>query len=89
MSGTLAFATVRFEVIGFHEWGQPGPGREYLGQKHRHKFFVTASVQVFHDDREIEFHDFQDFCRKAFTVGVEGGDFGGLSCEVLARNLLA
>jgi len=38
---------------------------------------------VFEDDREVEFHDFLDFCKAEFM----GGQLAGFSCEHLARGL--
>jgi hypothetical protein len=87
-SSVTSFAIVRFEVVGFHRWPGASEERAYLAQRHRHKFFVEARVQVYHDDREIEFHDLQDFCKTVFTFGHEAGEFGGSSCEALARILL-
>ena len=55
----------------------------YLGNSHRHLFYVEAQVEVKHDDREIEFHDLLDFCKSHFF----SGEMGPLSCEMLARDL--
>lgn len=78
------FATVRFQVDGFHFWPEAGGSRKYLAQKHRHLFHVKASIELFGDDREIEFHDFLDFCRANFA----GGDMGKMSCEMMAKTLV-
>ena len=40
-------------------------------------------MQVFHDEREIEYHDFLDFCKQHFP----GGDMEASSCETMARGL--
>jgi len=77
-------AVVRFTSPGFHHWNGATGEREYLASPHRHLFFVEVSVEVSHDDREIEFHDLLDWCRSEFG----SGDFGGQSCEMLARGLL-
>ncbi len=84
MSKIVVFATVRFEVIGFHRWPEATGVRAYLGQRHRHKFFVEATAEVYHDDREIEFHDLLDFCKSHFP----GGDMGSRSCEQMAKDLV-
>jgi hypothetical protein len=75
---------VRFTVEGWHRWPDAPPPRAYLAARHRHVFHVEAGLEVYADDREIEFHDFLDFCRAALP----GGEFGGQSCEHLARALL-
>jgi hypothetical protein len=81
----MTFSTifVRFTQPGFHHWPDPTPERAYLGQRHRHLFHVEVRVQVWHDDREVEFHDLLDFARSQFP----GGELGGQSCETMARAL--
>lgn len=78
-------AVVRFSVVGFHRWPGAAGKRSYLADRHRHMFFVEASVEVFHNEREIEFHDFQDFCKDHFP----SGELGDKSCETLAMNLVS
>jgi hypothetical protein len=41
---------------------------------------------VFHDDREIEFHMFQNWIESLYSEGVMNVD--GKSCEMLAEELL-
>lgn len=78
------FAVIRFQVEGWHQWPSAPAHRDYLGASHRHLFHVKASVQVFDNDREIEFHDLLDECKTQFT----GGDMGARSCEDMACDLL-
>lgn len=75
---------VRFTVEGFHQWKNAPFNRDYLRNKHRHLFYIEVKVSVLHDDREIEFHDLLDFCKVTFGEG----DFGGHSCETLAKALI-
>ena len=77
-------AIAKFDFIGFHSWPEATGNRAYLAQPHRHKFYVRAEIQTFHDDREIEFHDFLDFCKQ----NAPGGDLGRSSCEDIGRQLL-
>ena len=74
---------VRFTSEGWHHYPDAPMERAYLAYLHRHLFHVEASIEVLHDDREIEFHDFLDFCRAAFPTG----RLGAQSCEMLARDL--
>lgn len=76
--------TVRFREEGWHHWPGATGTREYLAHDHRHMFHVEASMTVGGDDREVEFHDFMDFCRLKFP----GGQMGGKSCESMARDLV-
>lgn len=80
----LSVAVVRFQVPGFHCWQGATGDRAYLAARHRHLFHVEAKLEVFHQDREVEFHDLLDFCRASFP----GGELGGVSCEQMAINLL-
>ena len=75
---------VRFQKSGFHLWPNPTKGREYLGQLHRHLFYIEAEIETHHNEREIEFHDFLDFCQEHF----KGGNMGALSCESMAERLI-
>lgn len=80
---TLSTIFVRFQVPGFHHWPEPTRERAYLGQRHRHLFHVEVRMEVGHDDREVEFHDLLDYARRCFP----GGELGGQSCEMMAREL--
>lgn len=62
-------AVVRFQIEGFHRWPKATPQRGYLAGRHRHMFHVEAQIELFRDDREIEFHDFLDFCKSIFRAG--------------------
>jgi hypothetical protein len=78
---------VRFTSPGFHCWDGAPEHRAYLGQVHRHLFHVEVRMQVAHDDREVEFHDLQDYSHFVFgTLGLDG-NYGSRSCEMLARAL--
>lgn len=80
---SLTFAVVRFTVEGWHCWPNAHEKRAYLRYKHRHLFHVEVRLQVFHDEREVEYHDLLDFCKEHFL----GGDRGADSCETMARGL--
>jgi hypothetical protein len=83
-TGQLTSAVIRFAVEGWHRWPDAPPHRAYLAETHRHLFHVEVRLEVFHDDREVEYHDLLDFCREAFP----GGDMGTSSCEMMAHALL-
>jgi hypothetical protein len=77
------FVTVRYQVEGFHCWPDAPEHLAYLRARHRHLFHVEAKVEVFADDREIEFHDLLRFCKAHFA----GGELGSWSCERMASHL--
>lgn len=74
---------VRFSKHVMHHWPDAHEKRSYLLHPHRHQMRVEVEFEVRHTDREIEFHDFQEFCTDAF----EGGYVGAKSCEDMALEL--
>jgi len=90
----ISFIKVSFPVIGFHHWEGATGKREYLKHSHRHRFIFTVVIEVFENDREIEFHDFLEFCknevlsiRSMENPSGEPVNFGGKSCEQIAKDL--
>lgn len=78
-------AVVRFQKQGFHRWIDATDDRLYLENRHRHLFHVEVKLELFGDDREVEFHDLLDFCQENFP----GGELGEQSCEQMAIALAA
>lgn len=86
---TTVFCKTKFE--GVHCY--PGAPSEvaYLRQPHRHMFGITVEVDVFGDDRELEFimlkHRVDAWVRKHLNVlGV--WEMETLSCEQVAIRLI-
>lgn len=80
-------------VEGFHCWpGAPAGGLEYLRSRHRHIFMIRLKLQVGGNDREIEINRRQNEVSRYLLAryGNEDGacDFGGMSCEHIAEELL-
>lgn len=64
------------------------PINGFLANMHRHIFKVTAVIEVFHDDRELEFFkvkDSLDMWLTQYRKKHNGTDF---SCEMVATKLL-
>ena len=40
----------------------------YLGDKHHHLFMFKIGIEVFHDNRDIEFHQFLTFIESLFNI---------------------
>lgn len=74
---------IQYAAEGFHYWPGASGRREYLGQRHRHLFRIRVGMPVDHDDREVELHDFLDFCKALWP----GPELGSWSCEMLAREM--
>jgi hypothetical protein len=86
---------VTFEKEGIHKY--PGAdtdpklatGDEYdvsfLGYPHRHIFHFRVAIQVFHNDRDIEFIQFKRWLENSFRDGVMKLDHK--SCEMISDEL--
>lgn len=78
---TLAF--VRFTAPGFHCWIDAPEDRAYLRALHRHLFHIEVRLELFHDERDVEYHNLLDYARSCF----DEENHGGKSCETMARAL--
>ena len=79
---------VTFQKEGIHCYPAAGelPGVEFLQHPHRHMFHFRVEIEVFHDDRDIEFILFK---RELETLYRDGDlELDHKSCEMLARGLL-
>ena len=57
----------------------------FLASPHRHIFHFQVSIQVFDDDRDIEFIQFKRWLEKCYSNGTL--DLNHKSCEMIAREL--
>lgn len=75
------------EVEGTHCWPEcPFEEVKFLKHPHRHLFKIKAIKEVTHDDRQIEIIMLK---RKILEhLAVYRGDFGHMSCEMIAGQLL-
>jgi len=58
---------VQFQAEYFHRWPNAPQEHAYLGTRHRHMLHIKASLEVFHDDREIEIIALKRNVEKAFV----------------------
>lgn len=80
----LATIWVTFSAIGFHCYPMAPADVAYLRARHRHEFQFKVQIEVYHDERELEFHQFQRFCKGLFPDEASCSD---KSCETMAREL--
>lgn len=59
----------------------------FLGYPHRHIFHFKVTIQVFHDDRDIEFIQFKRWCESLYADGTL--DLNNSSCEMISDTLYA
>jgi hypothetical protein len=57
----------------------------FLGYPHRHIFHFKVWIEVFHDDRDIEFIQFKRWCESLYSDTVLALDYK--SCEMIADDL--
>jgi hypothetical protein len=68
----------------------------YLGYPHRHIFHFRVQIEVFHDDREIEFIQFKRWLQRLYDMAPDGSEGHGdtevleldyKSCEMISDEL--
>jgi hypothetical protein len=57
----------------------------FLGYPHRHIFHFKVTIEVFHDDRDIEFIQFKRWLENLYGKGTLELDYK--SCEMIATDL--
>lgn len=57
----------------------------FLGYPHRHMFHFKVQLEVFHDDRDVEFIQFKRELEALYSSGVMQLDYK--SCEMMAQDL--
>jgi hypothetical protein len=95
MSNKMIWVTFRKEGIHKYPAALTDPklatGDEYdvsfLGHPHRHIFHFKVSIEVFHDDRDIEFIQFKRWLENLYKEGTLALDYK--SCEMIAEDLYA
>jgi hypothetical protein len=86
---------VRFQKEGIHKYPAAltdpklATGDEYdvsfLGYPHRHMFHFKVAIEVFHDDRDIEFIQFKRWLEKLYSDSILQLDYK--SCEMISDDL--
>jgi len=57
----------------------------FLGYAHRHMFHFKVAIQVFHDDRDIEFIQFKRWLESLYNTNTL--ELNHRSCEMIAEEL--
>ena len=86
---TTRYIWVTFQRAGFHYYpaANTDPNLKdvsYLGSRHRHLFKFRVQIEVFHADRELEFHRVLNYCESLFDSSIE---INNKSVEMLADDL--
>lgn len=82
--------TVSTSFEGFHKYTGAPEEVSYLRDLHRHVFGVKVKMEVFHDDREVEFimvkHRLDDFVKQLPLA--EKARESTMSCEMAAHAII-
>lgn len=93
MSQDMIWVTFRKEGVHRYPAALTDPklatGDEYdvsfLGHPHRHMFHFKVYLEVFHDDRDVEFIQFKRWLENLYNKGTLELDYK--SCEMMADDL--
>lgn len=92
MSDVSRFIKIQFQKEGIHRYplAKTDPSLEdvsYLGDPHFHYFYFYVQLEVFHNNRDVEFQQFRRWCENLFNDRVMDIDYK--SCEMLAEELIS
>jgi len=77
---------VTFQKEGIHRYPAAPAGVEFLQHPHRHIFHFRVTIDVFHNDRDIEFILFKRELEGLYSAATLQVDYK--SCEMLAEDLI-
>jgi hypothetical protein len=60
---------------------------EFLGYPHRHMFHFRVWIDVFHNDRDVEFIQFKRWCESLYSSDSSVLSLDYKSCEMMADDL--
>lgn len=84
ISSRTIFITLQKE--GIHRYPDAPEGVEFLRSPHRHIFHFRIDIDVFHNDRDIEFILFKRELESLYSAATLQVDYK--SCEMLAEDLI-
>lgn len=76
---------VTYQKEGIHCYPDAPAGVEFLKHPHRHTFHFKVEIEVFHDDRDIEFILFKRELENLYQEGTL--QLNHRSCEMMADDL--
>ena len=82
----IRMIAVTFQKPGVHQYPAAPDDVQYLRAPHRHLFKFKVSIQVWHADREIEFHQFLNWVEGLYS-GEQSLSLNNSSCEMISDSL--
>lgn len=81
---------VTFDKKGIHRYPAAATNEKlkevrFLANEHRHRFFFRVEVEVFHDDRDLEFLIEQSWMENLYDTGTLQLNYK--SCEMMSKDL--
>lgn len=86
MSNTT-FIVVKTQFQGIHRYTGAPDEVAFLRQPHRHMFYVELEMQVFNNDRELEFLLVKKSLDNFIKLNYGMIDLGNKSCEMIAEEI--
>ena len=81
------FIFVTFQKEGIHKYPDAPEGVEFLRNDHRHIFHFRVDIEIWHNDRDIEFILFKRELEALYSGGTLELDYQ--SCEMMGNDLAA
>lgn len=84
------FITVTNQVEGIHRYENAPVEVEFLRNDHRHMFYIKSKIQVFNEDRELEFIMVKHLINKYLMNRTDHQycyHLGNNSCEMIANDI--
>jgi len=75
-----SFIWITTNFVGFHRYTDAPPEVKFLKNIHRHIFYVKIWIEVFHNDRDIEFFLFKSFVESL----IKNKNLNNKSCEAIS-----
>ena len=87
MNNYKKFIWVTTSFIGFHRWTDAPEKTKFLRLMHRHIFHIKLQIEVFHNDRELEFFDIKERLESFVNINFSNKEDIG-SCEMIGEKII-
>ena len=83
----MKFIKVKFTLEGLHQYKDAPDEVGYLKNQHRHLFYISAKIEVFHNDRELEFIMVKNRINKFIAANIASMPVV-YSCEMMCEDII-
>ena len=78
---------IKTQFVDFHRWPKAPEAVKFLRNLHRHIFYVVVKIQVWDDDRELEYFTIKELVDKIIKEDIIIMN-EAKSCEMMAATML-